>query len=149
MYIDIFLELLQNILNFTPVFIRNNDQELGSLQSNGTWNGLIKMLIEDEIDIAVASLMISEYRNAVIDFCEPLTVESYQFFVSSDDDQFNWFGYLKPLDMQAWMCIVVSVLLSASILYITAKQCNDARRAEFKLEKSFIFSFGALTFARR
>ena len=149
MYIDIYLELLQNILNFTPVFVRNGDQKFGSPSSNGSWNGLVKMLMDDEIDIAVAPLTINTPRSYVIDFCEPLTRETYQFFIPSQHNYFNWFGYLKPLDVESWICIILCVLLATPILYIAAKQCKDVRLSEFKLEKSFIFSVGALTFARR
>ena len=149
LYIDIFLGMLQRILNFTPLLIRNIDQKFGSQLSNESWNKLTNMLIEDEIDIAVASLTINKPRNNVINFCVPLNRDSYQFFVPSQGNAFNWFGYVKPLHMDSWICTIVSVVLATPVLYITAKKCKDVRMAEFKLEKSFIFSFGALTFARR
>ena len=107
------------------------------------------MLIKKEIDIAVAYLTINKQRYSVADFCMPLFRDSCNFFVPYQNDDVNWFGYLKPLHMEAWMCVIVSILLPTPALYIAAKQCKDSAIMEFKLEKAFIFSLGALTFARR
>lgn len=147
---DLFLQL-QSLLNFTTVFITNKDKRFGLRLQNGSWNGLVKMLIDDEIDIAVASLSISKSRSTVIDFCEPLIRDSYRFFISrkAERDAFNWFGYLKPLHMDSWVCTLALIILSAPALYLAARQCKDIQLNEFKLRKSLIFSFGAMTFARR
>ena len=147
---DIFFQL-QSLLNFTSEFITNKDKKFGTPLRNGTWNGLVKMLIDDEIDIAVTVLSITEARSSVIDFCEPLFIDSFTFFISQKDEggEVNWFAYFKPLHMDSWTCIISFVALATPVLYLAAKQCKDIQLKEFKLGKSLIFSVGALTFARR
>ena len=149
-FMELFLQL-QGLLNFTSVFIANRDKKFGALLQNGSWNGLVKMLMEDEIDIAVASLTISKSRNNVIDFCEPLILDNFKFFISRNDERsgFNWFGYLKPLHRDSWMLIASFIILATAALYLAAKQCKDIQLKEFSIEKSLIFSSSALTFARR
>ena len=109
------------------------------------------MLIDDEIDIAAAPLSISKSRSNVIDFCEPLMRDGFKFHISQKDErsEFNWLGYLKPLHRDSWLCVTLFIILATPALYLAAKQCKDIQLKEFKLGKSLIFCFAALTFARR
>ena len=55
MFADV-LFALQDILNFTYVLKRPPDGQWGSLQSDGTWSGMIRELQEERIDIGSTSL---------------------------------------------------------------------------------------------
>ena len=45
------MELLANILEFDYQYVLSEDNKFGSPEPNGTWNGLIKMLLEGVSDL--------------------------------------------------------------------------------------------------
>ena len=63
---------LQQKLNFIPQKIKSKEKrpKHGSKHKNGTWSGLIGLLLENETDFAVA-LMADMERREVLDFCWP------------------------------------------------------------------------------
>ena len=63
------LKYLQRILNFTVATRMPHDKKWGLLESDGkTWNGMIKELIDGDIDIASGGLAISFDRAIVVDY---------------------------------------------------------------------------------
>jgi hypothetical protein len=45
---------------------------MGAPSKNGTWNGVIRMLMDQVTDVAVADVTMTSPRAAVIDFSIPL-----------------------------------------------------------------------------
>ena len=50
------LKYLSNKLNFTIKYMHSIDGKWGGVDSNGTWNGLVGMLVEGKCDIAAVAL---------------------------------------------------------------------------------------------
>jgi hypothetical protein len=48
------------------------DNAMGASSKNGTWNGLIRMLIDQVADVGVADVTMTSRRAVVIDFSVPL-----------------------------------------------------------------------------
>ena len=55
------LEIMQDIYRFTIDFKISADLNYGA-KVNGTWNGLVKMLLDQEIDLAAAILSMTHER---------------------------------------------------------------------------------------
>ena len=49
----------------------------GSIKEDGTWNGMIGMILRDEIDIAVSDFYITAKRSTVIDYSQKLVEMLY------------------------------------------------------------------------
>ena len=49
---------LQDILNFTYVLKKPPDGQWGSLQSDGTWNGMVRELQDERADIGMFSILV-------------------------------------------------------------------------------------------
>ena len=62
------LKDLQRVLNFTVTRRKPYDRQWGLLNSDGKWNGMIKELVDGDIDIASGGLAISLERATVVDF---------------------------------------------------------------------------------
>jgi ABC-type amino acid transport substrate-binding protein len=45
---------------------------MGASSKNGTWNGIIRMLIDQVVDVAVADVTMTSRRAVVVDFSVPL-----------------------------------------------------------------------------
>ena len=62
------LKYLQRFLNFTVITRTPYDKKWGLLESDGQWNGMIRELIDGDIDLASGGLAISLERAMVIDY---------------------------------------------------------------------------------
>lgn len=74
----LFLEpfnILTKKLNFTVKYVTSNDGQYGALTKNGTWNGLIGMLQNEEADIAAAMLSVTQARGNVVSFSSAIAEE--------------------------------------------------------------------------
>ena len=54
-------------MNFTYEVNKPPDRTWGTLK-NGKWNGMIRQLVEDEIDIAPVEFTITQIRSQAVDF---------------------------------------------------------------------------------
>ena len=59
---------LQRVLNFTVTKRKPYDKQWGLLENDGKWNGMIRELIDGDIDIVSAGLAISLERALVVDY---------------------------------------------------------------------------------
>jgi ABC-type amino acid transport substrate-binding protein len=53
------------------------DNAVGASSKNGTWNGVIRMLMDHEVDVAVADITMTSRRAPVVDFSIPLIISRY------------------------------------------------------------------------
>ena len=65
---------LDSNLNFSYDAVLSVDKKWGGEESDGTWNGMIGMLMRDEADVAVSDFYITESRSKVITFSSALYI---------------------------------------------------------------------------
>lgn len=65
------MALLEKELNFTMKLIHSRDGKWGSEESDGSWNGMVSMLMDGEADICASALSATLERSRVIDFAIP------------------------------------------------------------------------------
>ena len=53
---------LEQVLNFTTVFVPNVDGKWGGYDENGDWNGLLGMVDRNEIDTTLVDMTLSKAR---------------------------------------------------------------------------------------
>ena len=58
-------------LNFTVVLSESVDRKFGGKTKNGSFNGMVGMLVRNETDIVVAHMTTTKQRSEVIDYCKP------------------------------------------------------------------------------
>ncbi|XP_025114965.1 ionotropic receptor 25a-like isoform X2 [Pomacea canaliculata] len=68
--VDVWNEIAST-LNLTYYFTEPFDQEFGVLLENGTWTGIVGMVVSGTADLAVAPLTVSAEREVVVDFTTP------------------------------------------------------------------------------
>ena len=110
---------LQEGMNFSLQYMPPRQGKFGTKFQNGTWNGLVGMLIEDEIDL-VGGLMVTPARDSVVDFAWPVAYVTVTLFSStSSAPRLNAWVYLKIFPLAAWMTgfaiiIVLALCFAAS-----------------------------------
>lgn len=133
-------------MNFTSYVIKPEDGEWGVFKEDGTWSGMVGMLIQKEIDICIADLTITIERSQVISFGEPITEIFHSLFIMNPSDGLNMNAYIEPLHFTAWISIGIFCFLLPLFMHLSSRKESQKRvMREFSLFKSSIFTFSSLT----
>lgn len=81
--------------------------EHGRMDDNGTWSGIVRMLIDKEIDIGLATMQIMAERETVIDFTIPYyDLVGYTVLMARPRPKSSLFKFLTVLETDVWLCIL-------------------------------------------
>ncbi|CAL1544184.1 unnamed protein product, partial [Lymnaea stagnalis] len=125
-------------------------------ETDGTWNGIIGQLINQERDIAVAPLTITQDRERVVDFSKPFMDTGISIMIKKPDKtKPGVFSFMDPLDTRVWLCIAIGFLAVSGVLYFVGRfspyewnvsEDSTERTATtvFSISNTLWFSLGAL-----
>lgn len=112
------LEKLQEKLKFSYEVYLVPDGNYGSQDAlTKEWNGMVKEIIEERADMAVASFTISSERQKVIDFTQPFMHLGLTALVRSVNDEVDFFAFFKPFKVDLWLTIAVTTFLIGVLLW--------------------------------
>ena len=106
------LNILAKELNFTLLLTPSNDGQWGALNENGTWNGLIGMLVNEETDIAIAGFAVTEARRKVVTFGRAIAEDIVTLISAPTAEEANPWIYFEIFPHTAWYvccCMVISI----------------------------------------
>ena len=106
--VDILADL-QARLNFTIQIIPAKDKKWGSKGENGSWNGLVGMLTEKNIDMTLglpdSGVMITEERQIAIDYLWSFEHVTMTLLTSkSSKPRLDVWAYVNVFPLAAWLC---------------------------------------------
>ena len=88
--------------------------------STGEWDGMIKEILDERADMAIADLTISSERAAVVDFSMPfLNTGISILYVSSPSKTVDLFSFMRPLSFSVWSLLLAggfAVSISINII---------------------------------
>ena len=108
-------------MNFTHTLIKPPDGQWGSIQPDGTWSGMVKLLANQEIDIATTDFTVTQERSAVMTFASPITQIYHTLFIKNPAENFNFMAYIEPLHWFAWVGLLVLLVTVPPILYLAIR----------------------------
>ena len=108
-------------MNFTYTLIKPPDGQWGAIQPDGSWNGMVKMLADQEIDIAPTDFTVTQERSAVITFAIPITQIYHSLFIKNPAETFNFMAYLEPMHWSSWIGIFVFIIVVPPLLFLTVR----------------------------
>ncbi|KAL5011711.1 hypothetical protein ScPMuIL_010262 [Solemya velum] len=113
-YIIDLAKKVSDIVNFKYHFHLVKDGKYGA-RVNGTWNGMIGELINNDADIAMAPLTITKIREIVVDFTKPFQKTAISIMIKKPEKQKpGVFSFKEPLSDYVWLCVIIGFLQSAS-----------------------------------
>ena len=119
------LNILASKLNFTLDLMVSKDGQWGATNNNGTWNGLVGMLIAKETDITAALLSVSEERSKVIEFGIPLLSEVITLVSPPLKPKTDPWIYLEIFPKPAWyVCGAMVTIISVCFVTINHSGIN-------------------------
>ena len=152
---DILDEIARD-LNFSYVVIEPPDGQWGIEEYDGNWTGMIRQVQKAEVDFAAAPFTMTSKRERVIDFAAPYFYDQSVVIVRRPADDTKVFLYAYPFRMEVWICLGLSISLSAMCLYLYTMytpvydmqehwgRLKSLRRAIFERQWSIWTIFGAL-----
>ncbi|XP_049845014.1 glutamate receptor ionotropic, kainate 2 isoform X3 [Schistocerca gregaria] len=156
--IDLIHEIA-NILCFNYTFKLVPDGRYGSYNSETKeWDGMMKELLDQKADLAIADLTITYDREQAVDFTMPFMNLGISILYRKPIKQPpNLFSFLSPLSLDVWIYMATAYLGVSVLLFILARfspyewdnphPCNDepdVLENQFSLLNSLWFTIGSL-----
>ena len=139
---DIF-NSMATYLNFTYSIALSRDGNWGKVDpETGEWNGFIKDILDDVVDLAAAAITVTKSRSQVVTFLLPFDSEQDSFFVSTKTSN-SWTTYLLPFLYETWAVLLIMLVTLSIMFAFVAKMGKDKSIKQFTLEKCAIYVFGA------
>nr|QNL15101.1 ionotropic receptor 4 [Aulacocentrum confusum] len=149
---------ISRILGFNYTFTIVPDKKYGSYNKvTKEWDGMIKELLDQRADLAIADLTITYDREQAVDFTMPFMNLGISILYRKPlKKPPNLFSFLSPLSLDVWIYMATAYLGVSVLLFLLArftpyewfkcsygKNCNHEQN-RFKLSNCFWFTIGSL-----
>ncbi|XP_057379258.1 glutamate [NMDA] receptor subunit 1-like [Daphnia carinata] len=110
---------LSKRFNFTFNLVEPPDRTFGAVVNN-TWNGMIAMTINRNVDLVAGPVIPSEARAKVIDFSISFLDEPADCLIPAPTlDENKWNAVFKPFHYNVWLMVIVSLASVAVVSWMT------------------------------
>ena len=113
-YYDIIREVAL-YLNMTFEIRLPDDGAWGTVDENGTWNGMVAQLLRREVDFVIAPFTVTHLRAGAVDFADHALEHEYctGVFRKLSQEQDRFVLLMKPFQQIVWVLIVCSCFIIA------------------------------------
>ena len=143
---------LQERLNFTCKLIPSVDGYFGGSGINGSWNGVVGMLIKGQADIAAAALIITKERSGVISYSIPLAYEIITISVEQNTRlETDAMIYMKIFPQAAWYVTgAIAIIIAFCFTFMNHSGINSMHNESDSETFNLLNGLGlSLTFFRQ
>ena len=114
-------EMLQIIsrafgFRYTLVQPASTDGLFGSRRPDGSWTGVIGMIVDGEADLAVGDISVTLERSSVVDYTYPFHIEPVSFFMLRPPALPRWLVIAAPFDLTTWLLLLAALLAAGGAL---------------------------------
>ena len=110
---------LEKTMNFTTSIEPSPDRQWGSMNEDGTWNGIINGLIQNRTQVGLTSFYFTHARGMVADFSPAITEGTDQMFIKYPGREASWTTYIEPFDFYLWVSLFFLLALMTFCLAST------------------------------
>ncbi|BHF77526.1 hypothetical protein SprV_0602063300 [Sparganum proliferum] len=110
------LQLLQERFQFGFELVTPVDGEYGRKLPNGSWTGLIGLVVRGEVEFAVGPITISAERAKATQFMEPFQSAHLAVFYRTPAETSNLVRMATPFHWQTWTVIISSIFLTSGLI---------------------------------
>ena len=108
-------------MNFTYTLTRPPDGQWGAIQPDGTWSGMVKLLADQDVDIATTDFTVTRERSAVMTFASPVSQIYHSLFIKNPAETFNFLAYIEPMHWLVWVCLFALLGTLPPLLYLATR----------------------------
>lgn len=152
------LDAIRETVPFEYEIREVEDHAYGSLNENGSWNGMMRELIDKRADIALSSLWVMAEREKVVDFTVPFyDLVGLTIMMQKTKSSTSLFKFLTVLENEVWLCILAAYFFTSFLMWLfdrwspysyqnnRDKYKDDDEKREFNLRECFWFCMTSLT----
>ncbi|XP_043220420.1 glutamate receptor ionotropic, delta-1-like [Amphibalanus amphitrite] len=114
------MDTLAEELGFTYTVVEPPDGQWGLRLPNGSWTGLVRMLIDGRADVAGA-LALNPVRQTVIDNTQSFYTDYYDLLAPKARLDHGLFIYKDPFTDEVWLGIFVTMVVTSLLLYLMTR----------------------------
>ncbi|KAI5632104.1 ligand-gated ion channel domain-containing protein [Phthorimaea operculella] len=121
-------------INCTIEIVNSDEEQWGELYENGTGIGVLGNVYEDRADVGITALYSWFEEFLYLDFSSASIRTAITCIAPAPRLLISWEMPLAPFDWHLWICMILTIIVSALVL-IMAQGTSD---------KAFLISFGIL-----
>lgn len=141
--IDI-LKAMSRLLKFQYTIYLAPDGKFGSKKKHG-WTGMVRELIDNKADMALAPFSVTPERSSVVDFTKSFMTKGTTVVVKKPQRTVWMFQFLFPLSNYVWIAIFVSfVVVSLALFGVSRVNADKHRKYTHNFLESFWYIWGTL-----
>nr|CAH0112794.1 unnamed protein product [Daphnia galeata] len=106
--------------NFTFEYVEPPDGAFGALV-NGSWNGLVGLVVLGKIDVGATALSVTYPRSKVIDFTFSFSDDPMALLIPFPQLDSTISGIVKPFQYEVWIGIAFSFIILAFVLWAISR----------------------------
>ncbi|XP_046444793.1 glutamate receptor ionotropic, delta-1-like isoform X1 [Daphnia pulex] len=139
------LAALMETYNFSITIEVPKDKAYGALLANGTWNGMIGMILNNESDVGIGSFSVTHVRNRVVDFTVAYYEESSGILIPAPTLGKQTSAFVKPFHFRVWIILIAILGILPCIMWVQSKILAKAKMSMArKREQRFMLVYGVL-----
>ncbi|XP_023212312.1 glutamate receptor-like [Centruroides sculpturatus] len=127
------------ILEESYSIVKPIDKSPGNRLKNGSWDGFIKKLVNQEADMTYISFSVNSERFSVIDFSSPLSLQTINFVTRSPRKTMNWSSIIKPFSKEVWIILVLILLMLGFVLHKVIEKDFRAEKIKVNWTRRQVF----------
>ncbi|CAH0399704.1 unnamed protein product [Chilo suppressalis] len=152
------IEEIRQIVKFDYEIVLSPDNNFGTMDENGNWNGIIKELIEKRADIGLTSMSVMAERENVVDFTVPYyDLVGITIMMKLPRTPTSLFKFLTVLENDVWLSILAAYFFTSFLMWVfdkwspysyqnnREKYKDDEEKREFTLKECLWFCMTSLT----
>ncbi len=109
-YPDVMASLATD-LNFTEVKVIPSDRKFGGINPDGSWNGVIRMLMDGDIDVGICGHTVTQARSRVVDYSVPLAQDAATLVAPlASGAETNFWVYTDIFPKETWAVAIILII---------------------------------------
>ncbi|XP_042233740.1 glutamate receptor-like [Homarus americanus] len=105
--------------NFSYTYERPHDRAWGSIKADGSWSGMVGLVITEKVTFALGPFGATTGRAKVVDFSWPITIDDWRIMGGRGRPEVDPWGFLLPLAPLVWATILTTLLLLSAIVCVS------------------------------
>ncbi|XP_037803396.1 glutamate receptor-like [Penaeus monodon] len=118
-------------------YVVPEDRIFGTKAANGSWSGVMGLVVREEVDMTGAVLSQEAGRSEAVDFSIPLYMDAQRIIYKSPVLTSDIAGFIKPYSGLMWSMLVASMVLLITGIFLVQAIHNKAARGRQNVERSF------------
>ncbi|XP_069190854.1 probable glutamate receptor [Procambarus clarkii] len=124
------MDFIARAMNFSYTNVRPPDRYWGNRLQNGSWSGMVGMVMRQEVNLAVGPFMFLGERTGVVDFTVPAFIDYWRILGARGRPEVDPWGFLFPLEPLVWAAILGTLLVLPAALFLVASCFSQETAAQ-------------------